>query len=200
MFSHHDPPPSGKYLPDKLIMLIFIKNMVCVRCKMAVKSVLDELGIGYVSVELGYVELLTELTAEQYKAVHGGLVHYELEMMDNKRMILVERIKNLVTEIIYVQDAAPELKFTVTISEALNYDYTYLSNIFSELEGTTIERFYILTRIKRVKELIAYEGKSVKEISYLLNYSSVAHLCIQFKKVTGLRPSEFKKTMPVPGL
>ena len=179
-------------------MFIFIKNMVCVRCVMAVKSVLETNNISYLQVETGRAELETELSADQYKELQKGLAYYELELIDNKRQILVERIKNLIVEMIYFPNGDPVMKFSVMLSEALGYDYTYLSNIFSELEGSTIEKFYILMRIRRVKELILHEKKSIKEIAYLLNYSSVAHLCFQFKKITGQRPSEFKKISQSP--
>ena len=160
---------------------------------MAVKTVLDDAGIKYRSVELGRADLLQEPTAEQYKAIHKGLDHFELEILDNKRLIMVEQIKNIIHQLIYFPGPGPVQKFTLLISQSLHYDYTYLSNVFSEIENSTIERYYLLTRIQRVKELIADDGKSLKEISYILNYSSVAHLCSQFKKITGQRPSEFKK-------
>jgi AraC-like DNA-binding protein len=113
--------------------------------------------------------------------------------MDNKRNILVERIKILITEILHSQEDEIPLKLTSYLSKMLHLEYTYLSNIFSELEKTTIERFYISSKVQRVKELLIYEGLSLKEISYQLNYSSVSHLCQQFKKVTSKTPSEFRK-------
>lgn len=174
-------------------MYIFIKNMVCVRCKMAVQTVLDNLHISYKSIEIGRVTLTEPLTADQHKELDAGLKHYELEILDNKKMVLVERIKVLIIEMIRSDNIEASLKFTVYISKALDYDYTYLSNIFTDEEGSTIERFYIVSRIERIKELIVYEDMSIKEIAYQLNYSSVAHLCQQFKKVTGKTPSAFKK-------
>lgn len=166
--------------------------MVCVRCKMAVKSVLENLHIQYQSVELGRVQLNDVLTTEQQKNVNTALQFYELELMDNTRKILVERIKTAILELLH-NGPGDTRKLSVYLSESLHYDYTYLANIFSETEGRTIERFYIENRVERVKELLVYESLTVTEIAYKMNYSSVAHLCLQFKKVAGKTPSMFKK-------
>ena len=174
-------------------MNIYIKNMVCVRCKMAVQVVLEKLEINYQEIEMGKVKLSKELYPEQQKRLKEALKYYELELMENKKNILVERIKTLVTEMFHSPDDEIPLKLTYYLSKKLHHEYTYLSNIFSEVEKTTIERFYISTKVQRVKELLVYEGLSIKEISYQLNYSSESHLCSQFKKVTGQTPSEFKK-------
>ncbi|MEO5564975.1 MAG: AraC family transcriptional regulator [Chitinophagaceae bacterium] len=174
-------------------MTIYIKNMVCIRCKMAVQTVLERLEIDYLAIELGYVKLTGKLNPAQHTRLSAALKHYELELMDNKKEVLVERIKNLITEIFHSENDDLPLKFTEYLSKNLHYEYTYLSNVFSEMEGITIERFFISNRIERVKELIIYEEMSIKEISYQLNYSSVSHLCLQFKKVTGITPSMFKK-------
>lgn len=174
-------------------MTIYIKNMVCVRCKMIVQSILDGLAIDYTVIELGRVKLVKALTHDQEKKLNDLLRRYKLELMDDKRKITVERIKTLILEMLCTSKSEIQLKLSVYLSQALNYDYTYLSNTFSEIEGNTIERFYITTRVERVKELIVYEGLSVTEIAYELNFSSVSHLCLQFKKVTGLTPSMFKK-------
>jgi len=167
--------------------------MVCIRCKMAVQAVLEGLDISFHSLELSSVQLDSPLTAEQKNKVNKGLEYYSLELMNNKKMILVERIKTLIIEKFHTREAEYSLKFSVYLSESLQYDYTYLANIFSEIEGATIERFYIFSRVERVKELMIYETLSIKEIAYQLNYSSVSHLCLQFKKVTGYTPSVFKK-------
>ena len=174
-------------------MNIYIKNMVCVRCKMAVQVVLEKLNIDYREIEIGKVTLSKQLDSEQQKRLNEALQYYELELMDDKKTILVERIRNLITEMFHSPDDDIPSKFTEYLSKTLHHEYTYLSNIFSEVEKSTIERFYISTRVQRVKELLLYEGLSIKEISYQLNYSSVSHLCLQFKKVTGQTPSEFKK-------
>ena len=168
------------------------------RCKMAVQSVLQDLGIGYTSIGLGHAELVGELTGEQEMKLGAGLKHYELELMDDKRKILVERIKTLIIEILYSFDMDNRLKLSAYLSERLDYSYTYMSNMFSEMEGYTIERFYIETRIERVKELIVYEKLSITEIAYRLNFSDVSHLCLQFKKVTGQTPSNFRKLCDMP--
>jgi AraC-like DNA-binding protein len=174
-------------------MILYIKSMVCIRCKMAVKAVLEGLAIDYLTIELGRVELAGTLTPEQKNNVNEGLQHYALELMENKKLIVVERIKTLIIQKFHAPDPHHDLKFSVYLSETLEYDYTYLANIFSEMEGSTIEHFYISNRIERVKELMIYDALSIKEIAYHLNYSSVSHLCLQFKKVTGHTPSVFKK-------
>jgi AraC family transcriptional regulator len=160
---------------------------------MAVQSVLEELEIDYLSIELGIVKLAGELNPEQQIKLNKALKHYELELMDNKKGILVERIKTLIIETFHSSPGEIRIKFSEYLSKSLGYDYTYLANVFSETEGITIERFYILSRTERVKELMVYEGLSIKEIAYQMNYSSVSHLCLQFKKVTGQTPSMFKK-------
>jgi AraC family transcriptional regulator len=174
-------------------MVIYIRHMVCVRCKMAVKSVLEKLGIEYLAVDLGKVELSGNLDAPTQKKLGAALKYYELELMDDKKTILVERIKILIIKLFHSNNEEIEPKFSEYLSKTLFHEYTYLANTFSELEGSTIERFYISTRIERVKELLVYESLSIKEIAFKLNYSSVSHLCLQFKKITGQTPSVFKK-------
>lgn len=174
-------------------MTIYIKDMVCVRCKMAVRSVLEELGIGYRSIELGSAVLERTLTAEELMKVNKALNRFELALMGDRKKILTERIKTLIIETLRAPQADEGLKLSALITRNMAYDYTYLANLFSEVEGTTIERFYIENRIERAKELMVYKGLSVKEIAYELNYSSVSHFCLQFKKVTGYTPAGFKK-------
>ena len=166
--------------------------MVCVRCKMAVRTVLENLNIDYSTIELGKVKLKAALTLKQQNELNTALKVYELELMKDRRKILVEKIKTLIIELFHSTKVDLPLKFSNHLSQQLHYDYTYLSNVFSEVEGSTIEKFYICTRIERVKELIVYEGLTITEISHLLNFSSVSHLCLQFKKVTGQTPSRFK--------
>jgi len=173
--------------------------MVCVRCKMAVQAVLEKLDIAYNSIEMGRADLCSPLGIEEYKTLDAALRYYELELMDNKKSILVDQIKVLILEMIRDESIGPPLKFTAYLSRRLGYNYTYISNVFSEAENSTIERHYITQRIERVKELIVYEEMSLKEIAYQLNYSSVSHLCLQFKKVTGNAPSTFKKLCQTPG-
>lgn len=174
-------------------MKIFIKYMVSLRCKMLVKAALDKLHIPYGSVELGEVEIKEPLTGEQAADLKTVLLNAGLELMDDKRSILIEKIKALIIEMVHYADEWPKIKNSAYISDKLQLDYTYLSNIFSETTGSTIEHFIILHKIEKVKEMLLYNELSLTEISYKLNYSSVAHLSNQFKKITGLTPSYFKK-------
>ncbi|MGZ3923908.1 MAG: helix-turn-helix domain-containing protein [Flavisolibacter sp.] len=160
---------------------------------MAVQSVLEGLNIPYKSIELGKVDLNEGLNAQQLQQLNAALQHYHLELMEDKKKIITERIKTLIVELLHGGNDAMQLKLSVYLANSLQYDYTYLSNIFSEVEGSTIERFYIVNRVERVKELLIYEGLTVTEIANQLNYCNVSHLCLQFKKVTGQTPSEFKK-------
>jgi len=173
-------------------MKLFIKYMVCIRCKMVVKSELDKLGLHYKKVDLGEVDLTDDLTPEQHEKLKIALLKSGLEMMDDKKAVLIERIKNVIIEMVHYADEPPKTNFSDYISEKLHYDYTYLSNVFSEVTGITIEHYIIAHKIERVKELLLYDELNLSEISYRLNYSSVAHLSNQFKKVTGLTPTFFK--------
>lgn len=172
---------------------LFIKYMISIRCKMMVKAELEKLGLSYGSLDLGEVEIYNEITAEQLETLRVELLKSGLELMNDRRAILIEKIKNLVVEMIHYSDEMPQLKNSDYISEKLNNDYTYLANLFSEVTGTTIEHFIIIHKIERIKELLLYDDLSITEISYRLNYSSVAHLCNQFKKITGLTPTYYKQ-------
>ena len=167
--------------------------MVSIRCKMIVKSELDKLGIVYGTVDLGELEIKSIINSEQLGLLKISLAKSGLELMDDKKAILIERIKNVVVEMVHYQDEFPKMKKSDYISEKLQYDYTYLANIFSEATGITIEHFIIINKIERVKELLIYNELNLSEISYKLNYSSVAHLSSQFKIITGLTPTYFKK-------
>lgn len=171
--------------------------MVSIRCKLVVKEELKKLGLHYVIVNLGEIELLEVLTAEQREQFKVALKKSGLELMDDQKAILIEKIKNVIVELVHYTEAPPTLNFSNFLAEKLGYDYTYLSNLFSQVVGTTIEHFIIAHKIERVKELIVYNELNLTEISYLLNYSSVAHLSNQFKKVTGLTPSHFKNLKQV---
>lgn len=173
-------------------MKLYIKYMVSLRCKMAVKAELNKLGLHYITVDLGEVEIMEDISPEQREKIKQGLLCSGLELMDDKKAILIEKIKNVIVEMVHYAEELPKVNFSDYISEKLNYDYTYLSNIFSEVAGTTIEHFIITHKIERVKELLLYDELNLSEISYKLNYSSVAHLSSQFKKVTGLTPTFFK--------
>jgi len=167
--------------------------MVSNRCKMAVKDELQKLGLHFVVVDLGEVEVMENLTSEQRIQLNEGLLKSGLELMDNKRAVLIERIVNAITELIHYTDESPKMNYSDFLSEKLGYDYTYLSNIFSEIKGITIQQFIIVNKIERAKELLIYDELNLTEISYKLHYSSVAHLSNQFKKVTGLTPSNYKQ-------
>jgi len=159
---------------------------------MIVKEELKKLGLHYVTVNLGEVDIMEDITKLQREKIKIALLKSGLELMDDKKAMLIEKIKNVIVEMIHYADDLPKTKFSNYLSDKLNYDYTYLSNLFSETEGTTIEHFILLHKIERVKELILYDELNLTEISYKMNYSSVAHLSNQFKKITGLTPSFFK--------
>lgn len=160
---------------------------------MAVKEELKKLGVHFIVVALGEVETMEDLTDEQWNELKSGLAASGLELMDDKRAVLIEKIKNVITEMIHGTDEMPKMNYSDFISEKLNYDYTYLSNLFSEIKGVTIQQFIIEHKIEKAKELIMYDELNLTEISYKLHYSSVAHLSNQFKKITGMSPSQFKQ-------
>jgi AraC-like DNA-binding protein len=174
-------------------MKLFIKNMVCTRCKMVVQDELMKLGLKYTAVDLGQVEMMGPISTVQREQLNIALLKSGLELMDDKRSRLIEKIKNVVVQLVHYTDDQLKTNFSVFLSEKLGYDYTYLANIFSEVQGTTIEKFLISHKIERVKELLVYDELSLTEIAYKLHYSSVSHLSNQFKKITGLTPSHFKQ-------
>lgn len=155
--------------------------MVSIRCKMVVKSELDKLGLNYGAIELGEVEVDENITAAQRSELKTALHTSGLELMDDPKAILIEKIKNVIIEMVHYSDEMPIVKYSEYISEKLSYDYTYLANIFSEVKGVTIEHFIIAHKIERVKELLLYDELTLTEIAYKMNYSSVAHLSNQFK-------------------
>lgn len=166
--------------------------MVSTRCKMVVKDELKKLGLHFMVVDLGEVEIMEEIGFEMREILKNALLVSGLELMDDKKAMLIEKINNVITEMIHYSDEAPKMNYSDYISEKLKYDYTYLSNLFSEVKGITIQQFIIVHKIERVKELLLYDEMNLTEISYKLHYSSVAHLSNQFKKITGLSPSQFK--------
>ena len=172
---------------------LFIKNMVCNRCIMAVKSEVDKLGIEPNDVQLGEVTLEKELTTQEKEKFSKALVSLGFEMIDDKKSRIIEQIKNIIIDLVHHQDNDIKTNLSELLSEKLHHDYNYLSNLFSEVEGTTIEKYFIAQKIEKVKELLVYDELSLSEIAFRLNYSSVAYLSNQFKKVTGLSPSHFKK-------
>lgn len=172
---------------------IYIRNMVCNRCIMVVKAELNRLAIDVVSVELGEAELFAPLDRVQRENLEAALQPLGFQLIDDRREVLIDRIKTLIVELVHSKNK--ELKVTLSdyLSERLHHDYNYISNLFSEIEGLTIEKYFIAQRIERVKELIVYGESTLSQIAFELNYSSVAHLSAQFKKVTGLTPSHFKQ-------
>jgi len=160
---------------------------------MVVKQELLKLGLHCANVDLGTIEVSENITDTQRGQLRINLKKYGLELLDNKRNIIIVKIKALIIEMIHYSDELPKVNYSEYISEKLGYDYTYLANTFSEVKGITIQQFIITNKIERVKELLLYDELNLTEISYCLHYSSVAHLSNQFKKVTGLTPSFFKK-------
>ncbi len=167
--------------------------MVSLRCKMLVKEELKKLGLHFIVVDLGEIEIMEEISNDKREELKSALLQSGLELMDDKRAVLIEKIKNVIIEMVHYSEDLPKINYSDYISEKLNYDYTYLSNIFSEVKGITIQQYIIIHKIELVKELMLYDELNLTEISYRLQYSSVAHLSNQFKKVTGLTPSQFKQ-------
>jgi AraC-like DNA-binding protein len=158
-----------------------------------VKEALESLGLHFVILELGIVEIMQDLTEAQHTQLYEILLKSSLELMDDKKSVLIEKIKNIIIEMVHYSDELPKVTYSDYISEKMGLDYTYLSKLFSEVRGITIEHFIIAHKIERVKELLLYDELNLTQISYIMNYSSVSHLSKQFKKVTGLTPSFFKK-------
>ncbi len=174
-------------------MKLYIRNMVSIRCKMVVKTELEKLGIDTLKVDLGEVEIKENISDEERKLLDIRLKKLGLELMDDKKSMLIEKIKNVIIEMVHYADDLPKTNFSDYLSKKLNHDYGYLANLFSEMQGITIEHYIISHKIERVKELLVYGELTLTEISYKLHYSSVAHLSTQFRRVTGLTPSHFKK-------
>lgn len=183
---HHQNKDMGKKL--------YIKNMVCNRCIMVVKAELEKLGIPVSSIKLGEVELVSEKLED---ALKEQLVHvlkgWGFTLIDDKREQLIEQVKNSIVELVHQENNSLKINLSAYLSDRIHYDYNYISNLFSDIEGTTIEKYFIEQKIEKVKELIVYDELTLNQIAFELNYSSVAHLSAQFKKVTGLTPSHFKK-------
>jgi AraC-like DNA-binding protein len=175
------------------LLKLYIKNMVSLRCQLVVKSELEKHGINYNNVGLGEVDILSKISKDQLHNLAASLKLSGLELMYDERKILVERIITSVIELVHYKDDQIKTNLSDYLTQKLNHNYTYLSNLFSEVKGTTIEQFYLANKIERTKELIVYDELNLTEIARKLNYSSVAHLSHQFKKVTGLTPSHFKK-------
>ena len=167
--------------------------MVCIRCQMVVKTELEKIGLPYAYVKIGEADIIGNVESEQLKQLGLALKKSGLLLMDDKKSILVEKIKSAIIELVHYTEEQIKVNLSDYLSEKLDYDYTYLANLFSEVKGITIEKFYLTHKIERVKELIVYDELNLTEIAYKMHYSSVAHLSNQFKKITGLTPSYFKK-------
>lgn len=174
-------------------MNLYIKYMVSLRCKMKVKEELTNLGIKFTVVDLGIVEIPGEIKDEQLSQLSQTLKKSGFEILDSKKAIVVEKIKSIIIDVIHYADHQPLLNYSNYISEKSGYDYTYLSNLFSEVKGITIQHYIILNKVEKIKELILYDELNLTEIAEKLHYSSVAHMSNQFKKITGLTPSFFKQ-------
>lgn len=170
-----------------------IKNMVCDRCKMVVKNELEKLGISVQHVALGEAHIEKELSVKQKSQVNDALLQLGFELLDDRKGRIIEKIKNTIVTLVHHQDNGIKSNLSELLSKELHHDYNYLSNLFSDVEGTTIEKYFIAQKIERVKELLVYDELSLSEIAFRLNYSSVGYLSNQFKKVTGLTPSHFKQ-------
>lgn len=172
---------------------IFIKKMVCDRCIMVVQNELEKLGLDAKNIKLGEVILSKEITSLEKENLSKTLEPLGFEVIDDKKGRIIEKIKNIIIDLVHHQDSDVKTNLSDVLSDKLHHDYNYLSNMFSEVEGTTIEKYFIAQKVEKVKELLVYDELSLSEIANRLNYSSVAYLSNQFKKVTGLTPSHFKQ-------
>ena len=174
-------------------MMLQIRNMESDRCVAMVKNELDKIGLNYKTVELGKVEIKDKISSEKLQMIDIALKKSGLELINDRKQLLIEKIKIAINQLIYFSDDFSKQNFSDYISEKVNYNYPYLSNLFSGMQGITIERYMILQKIERVKELLVYDKISLSQIAYKLQYSSVAHLSNQFKKITGLTPTFFRQ-------
>lgn len=172
---------------------IYIKNMVCNRCIMVVQNELEKIGLTIKHITLGEAELDKTPTANEKKQLEAALIPLGFELIDDKKSRIIEKIKNIIIQLVHHRNDEMQNNLSDILSKELHHDYNYLSNLFSEVEGTTIEKYFIAQKIEKVKELLVYDELSLSEIAFRLNYSSVAYLSNQFKKVTGLTPSHFKQ-------
>ncbi|MEP7319882.1 MAG: AraC family transcriptional regulator [Panacibacter sp.] len=175
-------------------MNIYIKNMVCIRCNMLVRKILDDMSVEYWKVDLGLAELKQPINRQQKELLKTTLQIWGLELLEDSKEVLIEKIKNSVIKMIRDDNAVSPVKTSHYLSRYLHYNYTYLANIFSQETGICLSDYIIAHKIEKAKEMLMYENLTVSEIAWKLNYSSVAHLSNQFVKVTGVRPSQFKKS------
>ena len=174
-------------------MTIYIKNMVCIRCKMVVSAELTHLGLQYTNVDLGQADIIGDISIAQHEQIRKDLLLSGLELMDDIKSILIERIKKVIIELVHYSEEPLAINLSVHLSQRLHHNYTYMANIFSEAQGQSIEKFFIEHKIERVKELLFYNDLNLTQIAYKMHYSSVAHLSSQFKKVTGHTASHYKQ-------
>lgn len=173
-------------------MKIFFKHMVSIRCKMIVKSELEQMGLHFEKVELGEAVIKEDISHGQLAQLDGALRKSGIEILEDRKSILIEKIKNIIIEKVHYEEEPLQTNLSTLLAETLHYDYAFLANLFSVSQGSTIEKFYIAHRIERIKELLIYDELNITEIADLMHYSSVAHMSNQFKKITGLTPSFFK--------
>lgn len=174
-------------------MTLYIKNMVCIRCKMVVSAELAHLGLHYTNINLGQADITGDISSAQHEQIRADLLRSGLELLDDKKSILIERIKTVIIELIHHSEDPLPINLSVYLSQELHYNYTYMANLFSSAQGHSIERFMIEHKIERVKELLIYNELNLTEIAFKLHYSSVSHLSAQFKKITGTTASSYKK-------
>lgn len=173
---------------------IYIKNMVCDRCTMAVRNLLDDMGMAFNSIVLGEVDLDLDGLDDHLRCQFSErLQQLGFELIDNRKAQIIDKIKLAVIELVKKQEGSEKIRLSEFVKERLHHDYSHLSHLFSLVEGVTLEQYFILQKIEKVKELLIYDELSISEISYKLGYSSVAHLSGQFKKITGMTPGQFKK-------
>lgn len=173
-------------------MKLYIRNMVCNRCKMVVKSELEKIGFHPLTVDLGEVDIKEELTNDEKLKVNAALTEVGFSLIDDKKSRIIEKTKNLITELVHQNNNELNTNLSDFLSSSLRIDYSYLSNLFTQIENATIEHYFISQKIERVKELLVYDELNLSEIADLLHYSSVSHLSKQFKKVTGMSPTYYK--------
>ena len=175
-------------------MKLFIKNMTGIECKSIVKEVFENLAIHIVNIEMGAVEIFDDLSDKQRVLLKNNLFLAGLELIEDRKIAIIEKIKNEIIQMVHYNDVLPSINYGTYLNQRLNLSPVYLSNLFVEVEGISIQQFVIINKIEKVKELLLYNECSLTEISNKLNYSSVGHLSNQFKKITGLSPSTFKKS------
>ncbi len=190
------PHPSNHFIHFTFLkpraMTIYIKNMVCIRCKMVVKAELANMGLHFTRVDLGQADITGDISIAQHDQIKADLLKSGLELIDDIKSVLIEKIKKVIIELVHYSEEPLPVNLSVYLSQQLHHNYTYMANIFSERQGHSIEKFLIEHKIERVKELLIYNELNLTEIAFKMHYSSLAHLSSQFKKVTGHTASHYK--------